>query len=148
MFRSIQENVGRTLQSVRSYADLRPDFRLRSRINRTLLRHRPSMTAEIWFERFWRQRGVTLPVVCFVHRYLSDYSGLWWDRIVPSDRLQEDLHLSLVCWFDWEMTLLNDLSQEFELAIEDLDHLAERLAEAVTVEDFLRLIDQQFVQMA
>lgn len=148
MFRSIQENCRRTLQSVRSYAELRPDFRLRSQINRTLLRHRPSMTAEVWFERFWQQRGVRLPVVRFVHRYLSDYSGLWWDRTVPSDRLHEDLHLSLVCWFDWEMTLLKDLGKEFELAAEDLDALADRLTEAVTVEDFLRLIDQQFTRMA
>ena len=147
MFRFIQENLGRTLRSVSSYAEMRPDFRLRSRINRTLLCHRPSMSADVWFERFWQPRGVRLSVARFVHCHLSDYSGLWWDRTVPSDRLHEDLHLSLVCWFDWEMTLLEDLAREFELAAEDLDALAERLAEAITVEDFLHLIEQQFVQV-
>lgn len=100
------------------------------------------MTAEDWFERFWRQRGITRQVVRFVYAHLADYSGLWWDRILPSDRLNEDLHLPLVCWFDWEMSLLDDLRQELGIALDD----PELLMEADTVEDFLSLLNQQFVQ--
>lgn len=123
---------------------MRPDFRLRSRINRSFLGARSPMSAEDWFEHFWRQRGMVLPVVRFVYAHLADYSGLWWDRILPSDRLNEDLHLPLVCWFDWEMSLLDDLSNELGIAIED----PELLAQAVTVEDFLTLLNQQFLQAA
>lgn len=134
MWRQIQS----TWANVRSYADLRPDFQLRSQVNRGL-GHRPVLSVEDWFERFWRSRGIAKQVVTFVYGRLSDYSGLCWGQIVPSDRLIEDLKFPSICWFDWELALCDDFAQEFGVDLGggfDLDAWT-------TVEDLLALLNRK-----
>lgn len=60
----------------------------------------------------------------------------------PSDRLQEDLYLSLVCWFDWQETLRQDFFTQFEIDLEE-DTDLEMLS---TVEDFIVFLDRQLHQ--
>ncbi len=140
MLQSIQQ----TWLSLSSYSDMRPDFKLRSHINRTLLQSRPTFHPEAWFEQFWRRQGIALPVVRFVQGHLTDYSGLWWERIVPGDRLLEDLHLPLVCWFDWELQLQADLQQDLGLAMEE----PILLFEGTTVQDFVGRLNEQYLAIA
>lgn len=125
--------------SLRSYVDMKPDFQLRSKINRTLDSQRASLTGEEWFERFWRPRGISRQIVEFVYERLGQYSGLHLGRTVPSDRLLEDLQLPLVCWFDWELSFCDDLAQQFNIQLDN----PSLLDEVETVEDFLTLLHRQ-----
>ncbi|NJN32762.1 MAG: hypothetical protein HC824_21880 [Synechococcales cyanobacterium RM1_1_8] len=119
---------------------MRPDFRLRTSINRALYARRASLTGEEWFERFWQPRGISRQIVEFVYERLSCYSGLRWGLTVPSDRLLEDLQLPLVCWFDWELDFCDELSQELGIQLED----PSLLEKAETVEEFLAFLHSQF----
>ncbi|KAM3107357.1 hypothetical protein [Phormidesmis sp. 146-35] len=109
--------------SLNTYADMSPDLALRKRINQTL-RDRPSRTADEWYELFWQPLGISQEVSDFVYQQLEDYSGLHFANVLPSDRLTEDLHLPLVCWFDWEISFCEafggqfgiDVSEEFDLS--------------------------------
>lgn len=99
-----------------------PDLALRKRINQTL-RDRPCQTADEWYNLFWQPLGVSQEVSTFVYQQMEEHSGLHFANVLPSDRLTEDLHLSLVCWFDWELSFCEafgcqfgiDVSQEFDL---------------------------------
>jgi hypothetical protein len=141
MLRSIQS----LWSSLGSYAEMRPDFRLRTALSRSLHARRTVLTVEEWVEQFWQPRGIPQSLARFVYDHLSDYSGLTWGLTLPGDRLQEDLHLPLVCWFDWELCFCDDLAQELGIQIESPALL---LDEAVTVEDFLVLLHQQMLQTA
>jgi hypothetical protein len=95
-----------------------PDLALRKRINQTL-RNRPSRTADEWYRLFWQPLGVSQQVSAFVYKQMEDSSGLHFANVLPSDRLTEDLHLSLVCWFDWEISFCEDFGCEFDVDVSE-----------------------------
>lgn len=105
--------------ALRSYSDLRPDLAMRRRINRQILADRPAHTGSEWYRKFWAPRGVSREVATFIYRSLAQYSGLQWAKVLPTDRLCEDLKLPLICWFDWELSLCEDFYQEFGLELDD-----------------------------
>jgi hypothetical protein len=116
----------------RSYADLAPDLHQRRQI-RQRLQTRAAMNTQEWFQIFWQPLAVHRSVADFVYLHLSQYSGLEFARIYPSDRLNEDLSFTLVCWFNWEEHLLADISAQF--AIDLTQHF--EASDHRTVEEFV-----------
>ncbi|SRR5579883_2470556 len=104
--------------SFRTYADLSPDLRMRQRVNSSL-HNRPALTAEQWFEQCWRSFDIAPSIAAFVYEYLPQYSGIEFARVRPSDRLDEDLHLPLVCWFDWQTSFCEDFWARFGIDLSD-----------------------------
>lgn len=127
--------------ALRSYNDLRPDLGLRRRINHQMLAHRPAHKGSEWYHKFWEPRGISPEVATFVYQALAKYSGLQVTKVLPTDRLCEDLKLPLVCWFDWELCLCEDFYQEFGLALDDyLD-----VTQFKTVADLVGFLNHQLL---
>ncbi len=128
--------------SFRSYPDLSPDQELRRKINRALA-HRQALPPNAWFETFWQTRNISEDIALFVYTQLTTYSGISFAKVLPSDRLDQDLHLTLVCWFNWQLELCEDFSQRFHVDISDrLDFHT-----LVTVEDFVVFLNLQLVSV-
>lgn len=123
--------------SLKTYDALSPDLELRRQINRSL-RQRPALTVEQWFHSFYQPQGITYAVTTFAYEHLAQYSGLEFSRILPSDRLIEDLSWPQICWFDWEHNLYDDFWQQFGTDISDC--FDESLL--VTVKDVLLFLNQ------
>lgn len=102
--------------AVWNYSTLSPSLRLRRQVNQYLV-SRPAMTLDEWHDRFWQPRQVSRDVIAFVYDRLPIYSGLMIDRVIPSDRLESDLHMTLVCWFDWQIQLCDDFCAQFGVDI-------------------------------
>ncbi|NJP10295.1 MAG: hypothetical protein HC866_13150 [Leptolyngbyaceae cyanobacterium RU_5_1] len=105
--------------SLKTYADLSPDLQMRRYVNRVLRDRRPSLSASQWYEKFWQPLDVSKPISDFVYTHMQDYSGLDFSKAYPSDRLNEDLHLPLVCWFDWQLSLCQDFWDCFGVDLSD-----------------------------
>lgn len=102
--------------SCQTHTDLSPDLRVRQQINQWLL-NRPALAVDEWFECFFQPAGIDRGVASFVFTSLKRYSGLHWERVQPGDRLNEDLALTLVCWFDWHLCLCDDFLERFGVDI-------------------------------
>jgi hypothetical protein len=126
--------------SFQTYGDLSPDFHARRRVNRWL-RDRTALSAEEWYQRFWQPRRISPNIAIFAYTHLEKYSGLKTARILPSDRLEEDLHLTLVCWFDWHFSLCEDFEQHLGVGIDDYWEL-QNLS---TIEEFMMFLNRQLL---
>ncbi|MBW4580425.1 MAG: hypothetical protein KME42_12745 [Tildeniella nuda ZEHNDER 1965/U140] len=104
--------------SLRAYADLSPDLRTRHRVNQ-FLRDRPALSNDEWFEQLWQPQGITQPIATFVYTHMQTYSGLEFARVRPDDRLDDDLYLPLVCWFDWHTSFNEDFLAAFGIDLSD-----------------------------
>jgi hypothetical protein len=104
--------------SLRAYADLSPDLQTRRRVNRRL-RDRTPLSADQWFEQFWQPQEINQPIALFVYTQMQTYSGLEFARVRPEDRLYDELHLPLVCWFDWETSFTEDFLARFGIDLSD-----------------------------
>jgi hypothetical protein len=124
--------------SLKTYDDLSPDLKVRQQVNR-LLRQRPALSLEQWFETFYQPQGIAYPVVSFVYEHFACYSGLEFARVLPSDQLEDDLHWTEVCWFDWQLSFYADFQQQFDLDISECWDDSELL----TVEDVLLFLNDQ-----
>lgn len=110
---------------------------MRQRVNRALC-SRPALGADEWFETFYKSQGIAYPIAIFAYVCLGHCSGLEFGRVLPSDRLQEDLHWSQVCWFDWELSMCDGFYQQFGVDISDrLDEF-----EWSTVGELVAFLDQ------
>ena len=130
------------LASFSTYADLSPDLRQRRQVN-YFLRDRPALTPDEWFEQFWQPLEISQQVSNFVYVHLQNYSGLELSRVQPSDHLNKDLHLFLVCWFDWETSFCEDFSSCFEVDLSDRFE-AQNFQ---TVEDLVVFLDHQLLSV-
>ena len=124
--------------SLKTYDALSPDLKIRRQVNR-LLQQRPALDCQQWFQTFYQPQGITYAVASFAYLHLAQYSGLEFGRVLPSDRLDEDLRWTQVCWFDWQCQLCEDFWQRFEVDISD------RLDESMlpTVIDLISFLHQQ-----
>ncbi len=104
--------------SFETYADLTPDLRMRQRVNRSL-RDRAALSADAWFEQLWQPRTISKQVANFVYLQMPLYSGLDFARVRPTDRLNDDLQLPLVCWFDWQVSFCDDFLIHFGIDLSD-----------------------------
>jgi len=125
-------------RSFQTYDDLSPDLGVRRRVNRRL-RQRPALVHSVWFESCCRPLGISSAIAQFGYQHLAQYSGLSFAHVLPSDRLEEDLRWTAVCWFDWQLHLCEDVWQAFGVDLSDqLDQI-----EAGTVADLLVFLQQQ-----
>jgi hypothetical protein len=107
------------------------------------LRDRPALGIDDWYESFWQPRQVSPSVARFVYFHLEKYSGLPAARILPSDRLEEDLCFTLVCWFDWHFTLCEDFEQYLGAEIDD----SLGLQDLTTIEEFMMFLNRQLLSV-
>ena len=134
------QKLNNLFASLSTYADLSPDLDQRRRVNQSL-HDRPTLSPEEWFEQFWQPLGISPQVVSFVYTYLQAYSGLEFSRVQPSDHLNQDLHLYLVCWFDWEVALCEEFANCF--GVDLFDRLETQNFE--TVKDLVLFLDHQLL---
>lgn len=104
--------------SLWTYSDLSPDLKLHRSVKRFLCR-RSLLSCREWYERFWQPADIPKPISDFVYTQMSHYSKLEFGRVLPSDRLDEDLHLALICWFDWELSFHQDFLDTFGIDLSD-----------------------------
>lgn len=127
--------------SLKNYDLLSPDLAMRRQVNRAL-RHRPTLGLSEWFESFCKSRQVAYPVVNFLYARLETYSGIKVGKLLPSDRLEEDLHWTDLCGFDWQIMLCDDFMQQFNV---DMTHCIEDFSPN-TIDELVILLHQQFKQ--
>jgi hypothetical protein len=126
--------------SLKTYCDLSPDLRMRQQVIQAM-QSRTCLTLDAWFEAFCQPQKIAFPIAQFVYTHLPHYSGLETGRMWLSDRLNEDLHWPLICWFDWELSLCDDFCQCFGIDISDrLDEL-----EGTTIGELVHFLDRQWV---
>lgn len=110
------------ISSIQTYGLLSPDLDARSRVSRWLA-PRPCLTRDDWFHQCWVPPAVRQafpkPLVDFIYDRLGVYTGLEVGRLRPSDRLLEDLQFPAICWFDWGLTLCDDVYTTFGRDITD-----------------------------
>lgn len=124
------------VSSLQTYDALSPDLKLRRQVNRAL-RHRPLLDRAQWLTSWHQVHGILYPVAEFGYEHLARYSGLEFGRVLPTDRLQEDLHWTQICWHDWELSLFDDFLQHFGVDLSD--HLDS--ATLLTVKDLLTFLN-------
>lgn len=138
MWRSLKH----VFYSLWTYSDLSPDLRVRRNVNKAL-RLRPALSATEWHQKFWQPLNVPRQISDFVYTQMQQYSGLEFGRVQPHDRLNEDLHLHLVCWFDWELAFYQAFFDCFEIDLSaqfNLDTLT-------TVEEFVLHLNYQLLSV-
>jgi hypothetical protein len=117
------QRLNNTVISLQSYSTLSPNVSARRRVNRAL-RDRPTLTSDEW-ARICHSNGTAKTVGLFVYTHLQRYSGLEFGKVRLSDRLDEDLQWTEICWFDWDLTLCDDFEQSFGVDISEYcDQLA------------------------
>jgi hypothetical protein len=126
--------------SFRTYADLSPDLQVRRQVSR-FLHDRPCLTMAEWCAAFCELEEISPAIAEFVYVYLSGYSGLEFARVQPQDRLEEDLQLSLVCWFDWQLSLCDDFFKCFGIDLSDRFDAHD----LKTVADLVLFLEHQFL---
>jgi hypothetical protein len=120
------------------YNTLKPNFKVRRRVQRAL-RDRPRLAMNDWFESFGKTRRISYPIFSFLYSHLERYSGLALGQLLPSDRLEQDLQWTQICWFDWQTRLSLDFMQRFGIDVsESLDE-----ADPSTVEELMLLLQHQ-----
>jgi hypothetical protein len=101
------------------------------------------MSAKEWFEQVWSHHSVSQQVTDFVYDHMPAYSGLEFSRVRPADRLNEDLHLPSVCWFDWQLLLCDDFLHCFGVDLSDcFDPQI-----LCTVEDLVNFLNHQLLSV-
>lgn len=123
--------------SFNTYKALSPDLKMRQQVNRALS-NRPALTSDEWFKMFYQSQGIAYSAVNFVYQYLGQYSGLEMSRVLPADRLNEDLRWTFICWFDWETQFWHDVYQQFGVDMSECLHDLDQF----TIEDLVVLMDQ------
>lgn len=121
--------------SVGTYRDLSPDLRSRRRVRRWLS-ERPLLSLEEQYDADWRPLGVQPAIVQFARRHLTQYSGLPFGKLRPTDRLEADLSWTAVCGFDWKLRLCEDFERCFQLRW----HAYADAFDSVTLADLLHLV--------
>jgi hypothetical protein len=125
-----------------TYSDLSPDLRVRRSVKRFLHR-RSLLNQRDWYLRFWQSADIPQSISDFVYLQMSQYSGLEFGRVLPSDRLNEDLHLPLICWFDWETSFCQDFLDHFGIDLSDRFNPAS----LTTVRDLVLFLKHQLLSM-
>jgi len=121
---------------------LSPDLRMRGRVNKAL-RHRPNLTVTEWHQTLWQSHEVAEVISEFVYQKMRAYSGVEFGRVRPGDRLNEDLHLPLICWFDWESSFCEEFYNSFGIDLE----MAFDAGEFTTLGDLVLFLNRQLLSV-
>lgn len=133
------------IQGALTYWDLGPDQELRRQTNRQLRQSRPELAANAWIDSFAILSGgrVSPRLLRFLYDRLGQYTGLAVGCIRPSDSFIDDLHMPLVCWFDWPHRLCEDFWETFQIDLgEEFDE-----ADFQTVGDLVVYLQAQLRSM-
>ncbi|MBD2089807.1 hypothetical protein H6F67_08065 [Microcoleus sp. FACHB-1515] len=123
--------------SVQTYRDLSPNVRLRRQVNRQLQR-RPARSIAEWLKDC-QPIGISQSIAQFAYAALQRCSGLNFAHVLPTDRLEADLQWTEICGYDWQLTLCDDIQQQFNVDLSDrLDQIPME-----TVADLLLFLQQQ-----
>lgn len=115
----MMKQLNNWFDTLNTYADMSPDLAIRREVNQwTKSRGRRSLSLSEW-SRLFSSSPDDQEVMTFVYQRFSQYSGLDFGRIRPTDRLHADLNLALVCWFDWVMVFCDDFEEHFHIDISD-----------------------------
>lgn len=101
------------IQSFKTYSALSPDLQARRRVYQ-LLNQRPLLSLSEWHALYGKPWHISYGITEFAYGHLGKYSGLEFGRLLPGDRLDEDLCWTKICWFDWYLELCDDFHQRFE----------------------------------
>ena len=116
------QRISNYIHSIQTYQDMSPDVSQRRQVNQ-ILQKRPSLSPKDWCAEFKLDAPMQadrLPdVLLFMQRSLAAHSGLEFARVRPQDRLVEDLHFPLVCWFDWSTRFCDDVLNQWQVDIGD-----------------------------
>lgn len=119
----ITGQLNNLISSINAYSDMSPDLSVRRQVNETLQKRAcQPLSISTWCLTFCRRDRYTDRVqsmLSFIYECFSEYSGLEFSRVRPSDRLNDDLCFPLVCWFDWSITFCEDFYQRFGLDLSD-----------------------------
>jgi hypothetical protein len=125
--------------TLKNYDLLSPNLAMRRQV-KGALRHRSELGMADWFEAFCKPLKGAYPVVNFLYNHLEAYSGITLGKLRPSDRLEEDLHWTDLCGFDWQVMLCEDFMQQFNI---DMTSCLENF-NPHTVEDLVTLLHREF----
>ncbi|MEM9947407.1 MAG: hypothetical protein AAF810_15240 [Cyanobacteria bacterium P01_D01_bin.36] len=107
------------INSVSVYAEMSPDLTIRCQVNQWLqTRTRRALSLTAWC-RLFSDESNDRELLAFVYQRFSEYSGLEFGRVRPGDRLNADLHLALVSWYDWVITFVEDFCVHFHIDLSD-----------------------------
>jgi len=118
-----------------------PSGRARSEVNRRL-RERMARSEEDWYATHFEAADVSADVVRTVSRCLAGYSGIDFARVLPADRIAEDLRFDEVCWRDWEMDFISDLREKLGLDVMADPALKREVERAETIGDLMRALSR------
>jgi hypothetical protein len=143
-FEFMWQRLNNTLISVQSYSTLSPSIQVRRQVNRAL-RDRPTLTSEEWakeWAKICHQDGIARALGLFVYTHLQRYSGIEFGKVRLSDRLNEDLQWTEICWFDWDLALCDDFQQFFGV---DISEYSDQL-DLPTVGELVAFLHRQLEQ--
>lgn len=134
------QRLNNFLRSLETYGMLSPDYVTRRQVNEWL-RDRPALTSKEWYDSFFKAAGLSRSVVAFAYQHLEQYSGLQVARMLPIDHLEDDLHWTQVCAFDWELALSDDFRRHFGVNLDERIYTAT----LTTVEDIVLFLNCQLL---
>ncbi len=126
-------SMNNLLSSLEAYADMSPDLEIRQQVNLWMqARGRRPLSVVEWCDVFSGEsaaiaeatqdsatKNAAKSVLAFVYQFFGDYSGLAFSQVRPNDSLNRDLHLPLVCWFDWTLNFCDDFLTQFDMDLSD-----------------------------
>jgi hypothetical protein len=72
---------------------------------RVRLAERPDLSRNAWYQTYWEQLEIREQVALAVAEFIGSEAGIDALKLIPTDRLVEDLRLPDLCWPDWDMRL-------------------------------------------
>ncbi len=138
---SSKGSLSNWFSSVSTYAEMSPDLTIRKQVNQQMQRRTRRVLGAVEWGKLFCRSDRAYPLLSFVYQYFGLYSGLEFGRVRPGDRLNDDLHFPLVCWFDWTTTFCEDFFQRFGVDLSD------RFDEATfdTIDDLINFLIEQAV---
>lgn len=129
------------IQGLLTYPILSPDLRLRRQVYQGL-RKRPALSLSDWYMTYGKPQNLSYSIVEFAYHHLGKYAGLDFARLLPGDRLDEDLCWTKICWFDWHLALCDDFRQRFGI---DLSYDVQNLPNS-DLQSLLIFLDDHLLQ--
>jgi len=118
-----------------------PSGGARSEVNRRLM-NRAAHSEEQWYDAHFKAAGVSADVARTVFRCLAGYSGIDFGRVLPDDRLAQDLRFDDVCWRDWEIDFVSDLREQLGLDLMADPGLKREVERADTIGGLVRALSR------
>jgi hypothetical protein len=112
-------------------------LRTRARVRRALAHRRAPESLE-WYERIWKPRAISPQTAEFVRERFSRYSGIDFTKVLPSDRVCEDLGFPHVTYGDWDLDLIEEFESAFGVRLNLTD-----VAKLRTVEDWMSFLEME-----